>query len=66
MTKTSEPASKKQPKKPKSSLQLKRERIAKNLAIVEEKARLFREKLNSQQNIYDAPQIKNESASNHT
>ena len=54
------------PKKQKSSLQLKRERIERNLKIVEEKARLFREKLNSQNSIYNAPQIENnEPATNH-
>ena len=55
--KTDPPPAKKLPKKPKSSLQLKRERIAKNLKIIDEKARLFREKLNSQQNIYNAQKI---------
>ena len=57
------PDASKQKKKPKSSLQLKRERIVKNLAIVEEKARLFREKINSMQNIYIPPE--NESATNN-
>lgn len=61
-----EPTVKKPPKKPKSSLQLKRERIAKNLKIVEEKARIFREKLNSQNSIYNAPQIENEPATDNS
>lgn len=42
----------------KSSLQLKRERIIRNLAKNEEKARLFREKLISQENIYNGTQTK--------
>lgn len=40
----------------KSSLQLKRERIIRNLAKNEEKARLFREKLISQESIYNGTQ----------
>jgi hypothetical protein len=50
----------KQTKKPKSTLQLKRERIARNLAKIEERARLFREKLISEGYIQpdeNAPQI---------
>ena len=45
----------KAPRKIKSSLQLKRERIAKNLAKIEERARIFREKLLKENNIADAP-----------
>lgn len=59
------PPSKKPPKKPKSSLQLKRERIVKNLANIEERARIFREILNSQNSIYNAPQIENEPAADN-
>lgn len=56
---SSTPQTEKKPtKKPKSSLQLKRERIAKNLKQIEEKARLFREKLNSEYNINNGTQTK--------
>jgi len=44
---------------PKSSLQLKRERICRNLAKNEERVRIFREKLFSQTIIYDASQNQN-------
>jgi hypothetical protein len=63
---TDQPLQPKVPKKPKSSLQLKRERIEKALRIVDEKARIFREKLNSKENIYDAPKIENEPATDNS
>jgi hypothetical protein len=56
---------KKPPKKPKSSLQLKRGRIAKNLKQIEERAEIFRKKL-SIENIYNAPQIENEPATDNS
>jgi hypothetical protein len=43
------------PKKPKSARDLKIERITKNLAKIEERARIFREKLISQNNIQITP-----------
>jgi hypothetical protein len=51
--------------KAKSSLQLKRERIKRNLEQNEERARNFREKLISQNNIQkeNAPQIENPNGS---
>lgn len=44
------------PKKPKSARDLKIERIQKNLDKIEERARIFREKLLSENNIQNAPQ----------
>ncbi len=44
------------PKKPKSARDLKIERIQKNLNKIEERARIFREKLLSENNIQNAPQ----------
>lgn len=45
------------PKKPKSARDLKIERIQKNLNKIEERARIFREKLLSEHNIQNATQI---------
>lgn len=49
----------KAPRKQKSSLQLKRERIIKNLKKIEERALAFREKL-ANERIYNATQIEEE------